>query len=134
MNGLEVIETMRDSDKSSNPFVPIIMLSAYSTQANVSEARDVGVTEFVIKPFSPKSLFSRIQAVIETPRPFIQARDFFGPDRRRQNIDLKFSDRRKRDPEMDQSMSQDKVDSLVTTPAEEEEEKSGTSYAAFPID
>lgn len=128
MNGIEFTRNVRDSGNFPNPFVPIIMLSAYSTQAHVIEARDAGVTEYVIKPFSAKSLFSRIQAVIDTPRPFVRTEGFFGPDRRRKEKEIEISDRRKRVPEMDQAMSQDQVDDFMTTPpADEKEKKSGTS-------
>ena len=125
MNGLEFTRNVRESVEFSNPFVPIIMLSGYSTQARVIEARDAGVTEYVIKPFSAKSLFSRIQAVIDSPRPFIRIEGFFGPDRRRHIVEIDIAERRKQDPEMDQA----KIDDFMATAPEEEEEeeKSDTS-------
>lgn len=119
MNGIEFTQNVRDSEESSNPFVPIIMLSGYSNKDRVIEARDAGVTEYVIKPFSPTSLYNRIQEVIEAPRPFIRIEGFFGPDRRRRENKIDFSERRKNDPEM----SQDQVNDFMAAPAEEEEEK-----------
>ena len=58
------------------------------------EARDSGVTEIIAKPVSLRSLYSRIVAVIERPRPFIRTPDYFGPDRRRRQIPIDFEDRR----------------------------------------
>ena len=53
---------------------------------------------------------------------------FFGPDRRRHEVEIEIANRRKRDPEMDQAMNQDQIDDFMATPlAEEEEEKSGAS-------
>ena len=125
MNGIEFVRNVRDSDEDANPYVPIIMLSGHSTLASVSEARDAGITEYVTKPFSAKSLFSRIRAVIDTPRSFVRTKAFFGPDRRRHDVEIEISDRRKRDPEMDQAMSKDQIDELLD--AHPVEEKSGTS-------
>ena len=42
-----------------------------------------GVTEFLAKPFTAKQLCSRITHVIDSPRDFIEAQEFTGPDRRR---------------------------------------------------
>ena len=42
----------------------------------------MGMTQFLAKPVSAKTIYSRICAVIENPRPFIRISDFFGPDRR----------------------------------------------------
>ncbi len=128
MNGIEFAQNVRDSGEDANPFVPIIMLSGHSTLAHVIEARDAGITEYVTKPFTAKSLISRIQTVINSPRPFVRTKGFFGPDRRRHEVEIEIPDRRKGDSEMDQTMSQDLVDDIMATPsAEEEEKKSDTS-------
>ena len=47
------------------------------------EARDAGVTEFLVKPLSAQALHQRILSVVAHPRPFIRTPTFFGPDRRR---------------------------------------------------
>ena len=119
MNGIEFTRNVRNSDDFANPFVPIIMLSGHSTQARVIEARDAGVTEYVIKPFSATSLINRIQAVIDQPRPFVRTESFFGPDRRRREMKIDISDRRKQDPEKDRAMDQDQVDDFMATPPAE---------------
>ena len=62
------------------------MLTGHSELARVQEARDSGIHEFLAKPISAKSLFTRIAAIIENPRPFINTDAYFGPDRRRQDI------------------------------------------------
>ncbi len=46
-------------------------------------AREAGVNEFVIKPFTPAALLSRLQAVLNQPRSFIVSDTYLGPDRRR---------------------------------------------------
>ena len=77
MNGIEFAQNVRNSGEDADPFVPIIMLSEHSTLAHVIEARDAGITEYVTKPFSAKSLISRIQTVINTPRPFVRTKVFW---------------------------------------------------------
>ena len=123
MNGIEFTRNVRDSADSSNPFVPIIMLSGHTNRDRVIEARDAGVTEYVIKPFSATSLYNRIQAVIDSPRPFIRIDGFFGPDRRRREMKIDYADRRRKDPETDQAMNQDQIDDFMTAPGEEEVKK-----------
>jgi DNA-binding response OmpR family regulator len=74
---------IRNPEGPKYPFLPIIILTAYSEKKQVIMARDAGATEFLCKPVSATALYRRIQNVIENPRPFIRTRDFFGPDRRR---------------------------------------------------
>jgi len=83
INGIKLTQLIRKSPESPNTFVPIIMVTAFREREHVFKARDAGVTEYVIKPVSPKGLFSRIEAVIERPRRFVRVGEFFGPDRRR---------------------------------------------------
>ncbi len=49
----------------------------------MAEARDAGVTEFLVKPISAKGLYQRIVSVVMAPRPFIKTATYFGPCRRR---------------------------------------------------
>jgi DNA-binding response OmpR family regulator len=49
----------------------------------VVEARDAGVTEFIAKPLSARTLLNRLNAVIYHPRAFVRTPSYFGPDRRR---------------------------------------------------
>ena len=81
--GLEFIQKIRKDPDSPNPFVPVILMTGYTSIPRVEKARDYGVTEFLMKPFSARDLYSRIVQIIEKPRPFVEAQNFFGPDRRR---------------------------------------------------
>ena len=82
-DGIELTKRIRNDPRSPNKFVPIILMTGYSAKIRVMEARDKGVTEFLVKPFSAKDLYLRIEQLIEKPRKFIDAKQFFGPDRRR---------------------------------------------------
>jgi DNA-binding response OmpR family regulator len=87
MKGVELVHFIRNNADSPDPFVPIIMVTGRAERADVIEARDVGITEFLAKPFSVEDLRKRIIEVVERPRPFIILKDFHGPDRRRIKLD-----------------------------------------------
>jgi CheY-like chemotaxis protein len=83
MSGLEFVRQVRNERSSPSPYVPIIMLTAYSNYEDVCATRDSGVNEYLAKPFSVQALADRILSVIDHPRPYIRCPDYFGPDRRR---------------------------------------------------
>jgi CheY-like chemotaxis protein len=82
-DGLELAQMIRQPGANANPYVPIIMLTGHSEKKRVMAARDAGITEFMAKPISAKSLYQRILNVVANPRPFIKTKTYFGPDRRR---------------------------------------------------
>lgn len=104
MDGLELTRSIRRAavepdPKVPNPQVPIVMVTIQCSERDVRIARMAGVNEFVIKPFTPAALLSRIQLVLSKPRPFIISESYVGPDRRRR-IELNYSGplRRNSDP------------------------------------
>ncbi|MDP2697004.1 response regulator [Thalassospira sp.] len=94
MDGLEFLDSLRNSISSPNRFVPVIMLTAHSEEQYVTKARDLGITEFLAKPFNAKALYSRLVSVITRPRRFINTDTYFGPDRRRRQVSFDGPDRR----------------------------------------
>ncbi len=82
-DGLDLTKKIRMDEKSPNPFVPIILMTGYSQKKRVIMARDAGITEFLVKPFTARALYQRIEQLIERPRDFIKCEGYFGPDRRR---------------------------------------------------
>ncbi len=82
-DGIDMARKIRTDAASPNKFVPIIMMTGYSHRIRVEQARDIGVTEFLMKPFRARDLFARIEQLIERPRQFVECEGFFGPDRRR---------------------------------------------------
>ena len=94
MNGLEFLEKLRNAIDSPNPYVPTIMLTAFTEIERVKESRDMGITEFLAKPFTPQKLYSRIVSVIEDQRVYVRSPTYFGPDRRRADRPFLGPDRR----------------------------------------
>lgn len=86
-DGIKLSKKIRIDAKSPNPFVPIILMTGFSEKKRVLKARDTGITEFLVKPFTANDMYKRIEHIIEKPRQFVKAPDFFGPDRRRKVID-----------------------------------------------
>lgn len=82
INGVEMLRTIR-TDKGPVRFTPVIMVSGETRREKVIGARNAGVTEFIAKPITAKGVFLRIREVIERPRPFVDSKAYFGPDRRR---------------------------------------------------
>jgi two-component system, chemotaxis family, chemotaxis protein CheY len=82
-DGIELTRMIRQPETSANPYVPIIMVTGHAERRKVAEARDAGVTEFLVKPISAKGLYQRIASVVMMPRPFIRTSTYFGPCRRR---------------------------------------------------
>jgi two-component system, chemotaxis family, chemotaxis protein CheY len=85
VDGLEYTKFIRDHIDSPDIFTPIILMTGHTERWRIIAARDAGVTELLAKPISAKTLYDRILAVIEKPRPFVRTKSFFGPCRRRVN-------------------------------------------------
>lgn len=94
LNGIALTKMIRTGENSARPHVAILMMTAMPTLEMVTEARDAGVTEFLIKPYSVKDMRARITAILNQPRTFIEVSDYFGPDRRRVNRDFSGDDQR----------------------------------------
>ena len=93
-DGKELIQWIRNSKKDTIKFMPVILCSAYTSEAVVITGRDCGANEVMVKPLSAKKLADRILHVIDNPRPFIKTEDFFGPDRRRKDEETVGEERR----------------------------------------
>jgi DNA-binding response OmpR family regulator len=82
LTGVEFTRMIRNGDGAS-ALLPIVMIAALTNRGQVVEARDAGVTEFLVKPLSAQKLGDRIASVLRHPRPFVRSRSYVGPDRRR---------------------------------------------------
>jgi len=83
LNGIELIEKIRRGEHGADPYLPILVLTGQTEIDVVIRARNAGATEFLAKPASVSTLYDRLVWMIENPRPFIKAKKFLGPDRRR---------------------------------------------------
>jgi DNA-binding response OmpR family regulator len=101
MEGMDGIEFTRRLRTLPNEkcFIPVVMLTGKASREDVELARDMGVNEYMIKPFSVNSLCAKIKSILENPRAYILSDTYAGPDRRRKDDREKIPngvDRRKR--------------------------------------
>jgi CheY-like chemotaxis protein len=110
VNGLLLLRWVRSSKDSPNRMMPFILLSGAADEAYVHSARDLGMTDFMAKPFSAKTVYNHIVKVIEHPRQFVTTTSYFGPDRRRRKKVAKANEQRvKNEKDVTVVYSQDKV-------------------------
>ncbi len=62
MDGIETCRQIRASKEWKD--LPVIMLTARAQSDVVELGFDVGATDYVIKPFSPRELLSRVRATL----------------------------------------------------------------------
>ena len=63
MDGWQVVKTIREYSQ-----VPIIMLTAKGEERDELQGFDLGVDEYISKPFSPKILVARVEAILRRSR------------------------------------------------------------------
>ena len=102
LDGVEFVTLVRNSSDSGNRYVPIIMLTAHSEASRVKAARDAGVNEFCSKPVTATELYRKVASIINRPRQFIRAPNYFGPDRRRHD-ETKYKGEERRAARLDQA-------------------------------
>jgi two-component system phosphate regulon response regulator PhoB len=65
--GIELLRDLRSGDRTRG--VPVIMLTARGSEADRVVGLDTGADDYVVKPFSPRELASRIRAVFRRRAP-----------------------------------------------------------------
>lgn len=80
--GLRVTRAIRRNPANENRTVPILLMTADCREVTVKRARDAGVNLVIAKPMSPAALYDRLAWIAANHRPFIDAPNYFGPDRR----------------------------------------------------
>ena len=85
INGIELVKAIRTAKEEERlrRDIPIIMLTAQGQKEAVEQARDSGINEFLVKPFSAHTLSHRLIQVIDKPRVFVDSPVYAGPCRRR---------------------------------------------------
>ena len=74
VSGIEVCRRLRRSPASAN--LPIIMLTARGEEDDRVRGLDTGADDFVSKPFSPKELVARANALLRRAKPNLTADKF----------------------------------------------------------
>ena len=62
MSGLQVLQRLRSHPDMGS--TRVILLTAKAQEADVESGFSMGADDYVVKPFSPRELLSRVQAVL----------------------------------------------------------------------
>jgi len=99
MNPVMFSMLLRRDTQIADPMIPIILVSGGVRRRQIELARDSGCNDVLVRPMSIQTVRRKLKTVVLTPRQFIAAEDFVGPDRRRM-VPRPFAgeDRRKQAP------------------------------------
>jgi len=64
MTGLELLKAVRGANDNNFSNVPFIMVTAESKTENVVAAKQVGVNNYIVKPFNAETLKTKIASVL----------------------------------------------------------------------
>jgi two-component system phosphate regulon response regulator PhoB len=79
-SGVELLRELRGQDRTRE--LPVIMLTARGTESDRVSGLDAGADDYVVKPFSPKELMSRVRAVLRRRAPQLSGEPLsYGPIR-----------------------------------------------------
>ncbi|RLB11572.1 MAG: response regulator [Deltaproteobacteria bacterium] len=62
MNGLELLEALKSSGETKD--IPVVMITTEGSEAVVEKAKQLGVSGFIRKPFTPETLSSTLSSVM----------------------------------------------------------------------
>lgn len=62
MTGIELCQALRDDPVTAS--IPVILLTAKAEEAEVERGFVTGADDYIVKPFSPREMLSRVQAVL----------------------------------------------------------------------
>jgi len=63
MTGIELLQQLRAEEQYKD--MPVIMITAEADVEHVKEAIEVGVTDYIVKPYKPQTVISKIQSVMK---------------------------------------------------------------------
>lgn len=79
-SGVDLLRELRSHERTRP--LPVIMLTARGTEADRVSGLDAGADDYVVKPFSPKELMSRVRAVLRRRAPQVAGEPLaYGPIR-----------------------------------------------------
>lgn len=80
-------KSLRCDLSTGNVIIPMVLISSAAKFEEVKEWRDAGGNDVIVKPISTEVMKTRIVSLILSPKPFVTAKTFIGPDRRRATDD-----------------------------------------------
>ncbi|MCP3990195.1 MAG: response regulator [Actinomycetia bacterium] len=62
LSGIEVLLRLRATESTAS--IPVIMLTARAQESEIERGFAAGADDYIVKPFSPRELQSRVEAVL----------------------------------------------------------------------
>ena len=62
LTGIEVCQRLRDATQTAS--VPVILITAKAQEVDVERGFAAGADDYIVKPFSPRELASRVEAML----------------------------------------------------------------------
>ena len=63
MTGVEACAALKDIPETKD--IPVVFLSAMGQEQEIQQGMDVGATEYILKPFAPDVLMSKVREILE---------------------------------------------------------------------
>lgn len=63
IDGLEVCDNLKNNMETTA--IPVVMLTAKGTEADIIKGLQMGASDYITKPFSPRDLLARIKHVLD---------------------------------------------------------------------
>ncbi|MFK5894017.1 MAG: response regulator [Pseudomonadota bacterium] len=70
MDGLELLKNIRVMDKTQN--IPLLMITTETDEEKVHQAINSGVNDFIVKPFTPETLYKKLELVFTGKLPYLK--------------------------------------------------------------
>ena len=62
IDGLEICRMLKNRSRTSS--IPIIMLTAKASEADVVVGLEIGADDYIVKPFSPREMVARVKSLL----------------------------------------------------------------------
>ncbi|MDQ3640604.1 MAG: response regulator [Actinomycetota bacterium] len=62
LSGIDLCRALRDNPRTTH--IPVILLTAKAQEAEVERGRAAGADDYIVKPFSPKEMLKRVEALL----------------------------------------------------------------------
>lgn len=62
LSGFEVLRQLRSAERGTR--LPVILLTGSAQEADIERGFELGADDYIVKPFNPRELLSRVNAVL----------------------------------------------------------------------
>jgi CheY-like chemotaxis protein len=80
--GMQMLRFARRSETSPDRQIPIVVVSQSREMGTIQAVMNAGAHEYALYPASADQLLKKIQAARTSNRPFVDTREYIGPERR----------------------------------------------------